>query len=236
MKDFFSENKEIIYWRFEVIYSFEFEISKTIFDTEINQSPKDGSCSIDPKNGTMMTLFSINCSNWFDQDQIKDYLFYGLIVFFEIQNNFIFLKGWRKDQSNRMMLAHSTQSVAQLRLPASTDQTSILHIIVQIRDTFDSITEFTMSSIIVLPDFVVIKNLIDNLQNPNNNSLIQLLANGDQNTVGQIITSLAQIFNEMNGEMIKNAALSKYFFKSQNNDIFFYRWYSVNKYFNNVFE
>jgi hypothetical protein len=78
LKDFFAKNDEIIYWRFEVIYSFQFEIIKKTFDIEINKVPTDGSCSISPSNGTTMTLFTINCSNWFDQDQIKDYTYYGL--------------------------------------------------------------------------------------------------------------------------------------------------------------
>jgi len=86
LKDFFVENKEIVYWRFEVIYSFESEIIKKEFDIEINQSPKNGICSINPLNGTIITLFKINCSNWFDQDGIKDFTFYGLYFFFLLNN------------------------------------------------------------------------------------------------------------------------------------------------------
>jgi hypothetical protein len=80
-KDLFVENDQIIYWRFEVIYSFQSEISQSSFDIEINQSPKFGSCSIDSSNGTTMILFTINCSNWFDQDEINDYSFYGFNLF-----------------------------------------------------------------------------------------------------------------------------------------------------------
>jgi hypothetical protein len=113
-----------------------------------------------------------------------------------------------------MMLAHTTESIVKLRLPASIDQTSILHIVAQIRDTFGSIVEVNLTWVIVVPDFLAIKNLVDVLQKPDNNfsndPLIQLLTSGDQNTVGQMITSLSQVFNEMNDESIKNAALSKY--------------------------
>ncbi len=77
-KDFFSENNQTIYWRFEVIYSFQSEISRQVFEIEINEEPKNGFCSINPSNGTMFTLFTINCSNWFDRDEIKDFTFYGL--------------------------------------------------------------------------------------------------------------------------------------------------------------
>ena len=52
MKNFFNQNDVITYWRFEVIYSFESETSKNTFDIELNESPKNGFCSIDPLNGT----------------------------------------------------------------------------------------------------------------------------------------------------------------------------------------
>jgi hypothetical protein len=45
---------------------------------EMNEEPKNGFCSINPSNGTMFTLFTINCSNWFDRDEIKDFTVYGL--------------------------------------------------------------------------------------------------------------------------------------------------------------
>jgi hypothetical protein len=77
MKDLFTENKEIIYWRFEVIYFFESEMMYNSLNIEINQKPQNGSCTINPLNGTITTVFTINCSNWFDDDQIKDYTFYG---------------------------------------------------------------------------------------------------------------------------------------------------------------
>jgi hypothetical protein len=90
MNNFFVEHDKIIYWRFEVIYSFQSEIIKTTFDIEMNETPKDGSCSIDPSNGTTLTLFTINCSNWFDQDEIKDFTFYGSYHFFPLFNyNFV---------------------------------------------------------------------------------------------------------------------------------------------------
>jgi hypothetical protein len=63
-------------------------ISKNTFDIELNQPPINGSCSIDPWNGTMMTSFNINCSNWFDQDEIKDYSVYGFVI---LSDYFIYL-------------------------------------------------------------------------------------------------------------------------------------------------
>jgi hypothetical protein len=115
-----------------------------------------------------------------------------------------------------MMLAHTTESIVQLRLPASIDPTSILHIVVFIRDRFDCIHEFQLPSVTVLRDISTTEKFIDILQKPYNNSdndiILQLLVSGDMNTVGQIVTSISQVFNEMNNQTIKNAALSKYFF------------------------
>ena len=76
-KDFFSSHPNIIYWRLQVTYLFPMEMQNTTFDFQLNQSPENGFCSIDPPIGTMLTLFTINCSNWTDQDQIKDFTFYG---------------------------------------------------------------------------------------------------------------------------------------------------------------
>jgi len=43
----------------------------------INSPPINGTCSIDPLNGIITTLFTINCLNWFDENGIKDYSFYS---------------------------------------------------------------------------------------------------------------------------------------------------------------
>jgi hypothetical protein len=67
-----------IYWRFEVIYSFLSEASsRSALNVQLNESPRNGSCSITPRQGTSNTLFNISCSSWFDEDGIKDYSIYG---------------------------------------------------------------------------------------------------------------------------------------------------------------
>jgi hypothetical protein len=76
--DLFLQNSQIEYWRFEVIYSFDSGIGSSAINFVINPPPQNGSCSINPLNGTTSTLFTISCSNWFDQDGIKDYSFYGV--------------------------------------------------------------------------------------------------------------------------------------------------------------
>lgn len=72
------QNESIEYWRFEVVYSFTSENSSSALNFRINQPPKNGSCVIDLVNGTSSTLFTINCSNWADEDGLKDYSVYGL--------------------------------------------------------------------------------------------------------------------------------------------------------------
>ena len=78
-KDFFGENEKIIWWRFEVIYTFQSETGQSVLDIEMNKGPENGLCTITPSNGTLDTVFTITCSNWTDNDGIKDYSFYGSI-------------------------------------------------------------------------------------------------------------------------------------------------------------
>ena len=75
--DLFLENSNILYWRFEAVYSFLSEISLSALNFVVNQPPEKGSCSINPLNGTTSTLFTIICPDWVDDDGIQDYSFYG---------------------------------------------------------------------------------------------------------------------------------------------------------------
>jgi len=43
----------------------------------------------------------------------------------------------------------------------------------------------------------------------NNNPIVRLLASGNQNTVGQILTSLSQQFNQMNNQSLDKAVSGK---------------------------
>jgi len=76
-KDLFLNYSTIIYWRFEVIYSVGSIKSIGLINLMINSPPINGTCSIYPLHGTITTLFTINCSNWFDENGIKDYSFYS---------------------------------------------------------------------------------------------------------------------------------------------------------------
>ena len=200
LKEFFTDNRTIVYWRFEAIYSFGLGISKANFDIEINQAPRNGNCSIDPLNGTMLTLFTIICSNWYDEDAIKDWTFYG----------------WNRNSSTRLMLGHTTKSIIDLRLPASVDDISTFYIVAHIRDTFDCAYEVHLPPIHIFRDDRAILNFINTLQKPNNqfdNDIItQLLNSGDPNVVGQLVTSIGQFFNEIKSQTIELAARSDHLF------------------------
>jgi hypothetical protein len=111
-----------------------------------------------------------------------------------------------------MIIAFSSVPTLQVRLPAGDNQTSLLNIIVNIRDTLDCIAELNISSVNVLPDSAGISDLQNSSNGSTNNPIIQLLATGNQNTVGQIITSVSQEFYEMNNENIDQAVLSKLYF------------------------
>ncbi len=127
-----------------------------------------------------------------------------------------FKTGWTKNPSNGMILAYTTESIISLRLPASIDPTTKFHIVVSIRDKFDCVREFQLQLVTVFSDESAIKHFLDILQKPynysNDDPIWQLIVSKDQNIVGQMITSISQIFTEMNYQMIQNAAQSKQIF------------------------
>jgi hypothetical protein len=112
------------------------------------------------------------------------------------------------------MIAFSTVSDFQVRLPSGDNQTSLLNVAIHIRDILDCLTVVNMSSVSVITDSVVINDLIDSIQSSSSaitsNPLVQLLSSENQNTVGQFLTSLSQQFNTMNTANIDKAASGKY--------------------------
>jgi len=122
---------------------------------------------------------------------------------------------WTTDYSNQIIVGFTTQSTFQLLLPAGDDNNSLLNISVHIRDMLNGITEYNMQTIVVLPDSAGITTLIDVVQQPddetNSNPLVRLLAGGNQNTVGQILTSLSQVFNKASSETVESAVTSESF-------------------------
>lgn len=117
------------------------------------------------------------------------------------------------DSSRRLIVGFSSIPNFQVRLPADHENVSILNMIIHIRDTFDCVTEYNMSSVSVQFDSGSVSRLINNLKGStneiNSNPFIRSLYGGNQNIIGQIITSLSQQFNRINMENIRNAASSK---------------------------
>lgn len=91
-KQLFLSNPITSLWRFEVVYTFLTGRSSSALNFDINQPPRNGACSIDPRNGTTSTLFNISCVGWDDVDGIKDYSLYSksVSVFLDIQYLLIF--------------------------------------------------------------------------------------------------------------------------------------------------
>lgn len=101
-----------------------------------------------------------------------------------------------------------------LRLSAGIGNDSLVNIIIEIRDTLNCVTEFDLSSISVRTDTATTNELINvlqqtNAQSINSNPVIQLLSSGNQNTIGQVLTSLSQIFNEMNLQNLETTVQSQ---------------------------
>ena len=118
-----------------------------------------------------------------------------------------------------MIVAFSSMSVFQVLLPPGDEQTSIVHLLINIRDQLDCIIEYNMSSVTVLPDSTGVNDLINTLQSSSNqmtnNPIVQLLSSGNQNTVVQVLSSLSQQFNKMNNENLDKAVSSKNRFSHQ---------------------
>ncbi|CAF1188688.1 unnamed protein product, partial [Adineta ricciae] len=182
----FLMNPQVSLWRFEALYQFASESSSSALNFVINQPPSNGSCSIFPLAGTTDTLFTISCSNWFDEDGIKDYSLYF----------------WAPEKVERSMVTFSVISTFQVRLPATSRNTSLTYLTISIRDEHDSIQEVNITSVTVTEDLSEINDL---LNNKTSNSIVQLLSGSNQNTAGQILSSLSQQLNQLNLQNLDEA-------------------------------
>ena len=122
---------------------------------------------------------------------------------------------WTIDRLKQSIVAFSPVSTFQVRLPAGNDQTSLLHLIIRVRDTRECIAEWNMTSISVVPDSSAINDLIVEIQSSsastmNDNPVVRLLNSGDLNTVCQLTSSFSKWVNKKNSDNIDVAALGKY--------------------------
>ena len=149
----FLQNPNVEFWRFEVIYLFSSQTSTGVLNFVLNQPPQNGSCSIFPSNGTTTTLFQISCSNWSDEDGIKDYSLYPF--------------------TNQLMIAFSSESSFKVYLPSGENQI----LFIEIRDQLNCLTRFNLSLISIEADFQLNNNL---LVTGNQNTVSQLLTSFSQ--------------------------------------------------------
>ena len=124
------------------------------------------------------------------------------------------IEAWTIDVSRRVMLASTTSSLYGLRLPPGTGNSSLVNVIVHIRDSLSAITEHNLPPVLVKSDTEEINTLINMIEQRNtaasgNNTIIELLAGSDPNTIGQILTSVSQVIDDMNSHTLENTIASK---------------------------
>ena len=130
----------------------------------INRSLYNGSCSIDPSNGTTSTVFTLFRPHWFDENEIKDYSIQGTHQRLSLSLS-PSVAAWTGDDESvdpgRLLIGYSSLSRLSIRLP-STDRrrASTVHLHVLIRDLLDCVTEVNISSVLVSLDIVAIDRLI----------------------------------------------------------------------------
>ena len=122
---------------------------------------------------------------------------------------------WTDNEPERALLAFSSVSTFTARLPAGDRQNSILQMVIDIRDVLDCVQEVRMDSLIVSIDSEEMQNFMDSFQGSaddlRRNPIIQLLSSGNQNVVGQVLSSVSQQFNRMNSENVDTAVSSNLF-------------------------
>ena len=215
----FLSNPQIHLWRFEVVYSFPTAISSSALNFLINQPPSNGSCSIGPPNGTTTSTFNVSCPNWFDQDDIKDYSLYRTSKSnrSEAKIRICVVLVWSSVPSERTMIAFSSVFTFQVQLPNGNDPAFSLSLVIYVRDTRDCITEWNLTSIVVRSDSAALDALLNQLADPSsgstNNPLTELLVKGNANTVGQVISSVSQQFNQKNKQNLQDAVSSNLVFR-----------------------
>lgn len=112
------------------------------------------------------------------------------------------------------MIAFSMLPSFAVQLPAGAKNTSMLDVVILIRDRLDCVTEVNVSAVRVDVDAAGMRDLLSSVQGSSssivNNPMVQLLTSGNQNTVGQVITSLSQQLNEMSSDSVDQAVSSEH--------------------------
>jgi hypothetical protein len=120
------------------------------------------------------------------------------------------------------MLAYTTTTSFQVRMPNGDLNSTLLYLLVRVRDNFDCTTQLNLSSISVIPDMKNIVSIMTTIGSPsatllkdndmNFNPLINTLYSGNQNDVCQVLTAVVQVVNMMAQQNIQSAIDSMFNF------------------------
>ena len=150
--DLFVRFRNETHWKFEVIYQFEGINSSSALNFEINPPPSNGSCEINPRNGTTNTLFNVTCSHWKIKENIKEYSLFT---------------------RNKQIIAFSPIPSFEVRLPVGNP----LDLFVEIRDNLNAIIEFQLLPVTVVKEELNLSKELfsDLLSNENQNTIGQMI-------------------------------------------------------------
>ncbi|CAF1162745.1 unnamed protein product [Adineta ricciae] len=123
-------------WKFEVAYTLRLGCGLSVLYFLLNQCLFNDSFSVTPNNGTITNLCTLSCSDYFHENEIKDYSFYI----------------WTTKSSASVMVAFSAASTFQVRLPVGNNSDSLMNLVVHIRDQLDCVTRYDVLPVNVLSD------------------------------------------------------------------------------------
>jgi hypothetical protein len=134
------------------------------------------------------------------------------------KNLSINLLAWTSDRSTRSLVGLSTSSSINVRLPAGVSNVTLIYLSVSIRDQYGCRIEFDIPPVSITRDTTTIAMLINVLQPASShsnaanqlysNEIVQLLANGNQNEVNQLLVSLSQMLNTMSADALQTTVMS----------------------------
>jgi hypothetical protein len=98
------------------------------------------------------------------------------------------------------MIAFSATPTFQVYLPAGEGPQSMLTLSVSIRDQLECVQVWPLSPFTVQSDRAILDALMSDVQSSSSSPFVQLLSSGNQNSVTQVITSVAQQINQVDDE------------------------------------
>ena len=103
------------------------------------------------------------------------------------------LLGWRQNVSDLVMFAFSPDATLEVFFPAYPENSSLLHLVVFVRDRFDCVTEVNVSSVTIDPEPNTIETFINRFNDTTNETFTRLLTTLNQNLISQVIVSVSQV-------------------------------------------